>query len=214
MTTETLDRRTIGEEVADRLRRRILCGELRPGEALPEAAIAERYATSRPSVRDALRRLAHEGLVQHETHRGARVTSLDADELRDISEDRLVVEPGAALRATFGDEQLRALQACVSRLEKAAEAGNWEAYVDADIEFHSALVSFGAGRRLAEFHARTLRLLRLHLTSADIDDETVGPERPHVGEHRRIVELLAEGDREAAIRLLTRHLEDARNVLG
>lgn len=214
MTTETLDRRTIGEELADRLRRRILCGDLRPGEALPEAAIAQRYATSRPSVRDALRRLAHEGLVQHETHRGARVTSLDAEELRDISQDRLVVEPGAVRRASFVDEDLRALRACARRLEHAAEAGNWEAYVDADIDFHSTLVGCGAGPRLAEFHARTLRLLRLHLTSADLDDETVGPERLHVGEHRRIVELLAEGDREAAIRLLTRHLEDARKVLG
>lgn len=214
MTTETLDRRTIGEELADRLRRRILRGDLRPGEPLPETTIAEHYATSRPSVRDALRRLAHEGLVRHETHRGARVTSLDAEDRRDLSEVRLVVEPGAVLRASFVDEDLSALRACARRLEHAAEAGYWEAYVDADIDFHLALVGCGAGPRLAEFHARTLRLLRLHLTSADLDDETVGPERPHVGQHRRIVELLAEGDRQAAVRLLTRHLEDARDVLG
>lgn len=214
MPTETLARRTVGEELAAALRARILGGDLRPGEALPEAAIAERYETSRPSVRDALRRLTHEGLVQHETHRGARVAMLDPSELADISEARLVIEPQAVRRARFDAETIAQLLACAGRLEAAADAGDWGAYAALDVDFHERLVGATASRRLADFHARAMRLLRLHFTCVDRDDRRPGPERRHVAEHRRIVEYLEAGDPSRAARLLTRHLEDARDRLA
>jgi len=214
MPTETLERRTIGEELAALLRKRILRGELRPGQALPEAAIAERYDTSRPSVRDALRRLAHDGLVQHETHRGARVATLDPADRRDISEARLVIEPQVVRRAAFGDGTLAQLLEIAGRLEAAADAGDWQAYSAADVAFHATLVGATSSRRLAELHARAMRELRLHFTSVDRDDERPGLERRHVAEHRQIVEYLEDGDRPSAARLLTRHLEDARDTLS
>ncbi|MGD8495759.1 MAG: GntR family transcriptional regulator [Gemmatimonadales bacterium] len=213
MTTETLERRTIGEELADRLRERILEGDLPPGTPLPETAIAERYGTSRPSVRDALRQLVHEGLVRHETHRGAQVARLDDRRLRDICEARLIIEPQVARRASFGEAALGALRERAGRLESAARTGDWRAYTDADIDFHVFLVGCGASRSAADFHATGMRQLRLHFTSLDRGDGRPGSRRSHVAEHRRIVDLLGSGNRPEAARLLTRHLEDARDAL-
>lgn len=211
--TGTLERQTVGEELAARLRRRILVGELPPGEALREAALAERYGASRPSVRDALRRLGHEGLVQHETHRGARVARLTDDELRDILALRMIVEPAVARRYGLPDDLRERLAGCVDRLESAAAAEDWPAYVEADVGFHETLVAAARSTRLSEAHARAMRQLRLHLVSVDRAEASPGPARRHVTEHRRLAELLAADEREEAARLLSDHLDDALAAL-
>jgi DNA-binding GntR family transcriptional regulator len=213
MKTTPLARRSVGEELAARLRNRILRGELRPGDALREQALAEDFDTSRPSVRDALRRLAHEGLVQHETHRGARVACLQRAELKDISVARLVIEPQVARRFEADASVLHALRGLATELEDAAAADDWPAYADADLRFHTTLVGSAGSRRLAAHHLAAMRQLRLHFLSVDLDEEAGALDRRHVREHRRVVDHLASGDREAAAQVLTRHLEDALAAL-
>lgn len=210
---ETLERRTVGEELAVRLRHRILAGELQPGEPLRETALAERYGASRPSVRDALRRLDHEGLVQHETHRGAHVTRLTKDELRDILALRMIVEPAVVRRWGLPEDLRDRLAAFVEQLETAAAADDWSAYGEADVGFHETLVAPARSARLSEAHGRAMRQLRLHLMSVDRAEPSPGPSRRHVAEHRRMADLLTAGEREEAARLLAGHLEDALAAL-
>lgn len=212
--TETLERRTVGEELAARLRRKIFVGELPPDRALPEAALAEEYAVSRPSVRDALRRLAHEGLVRHETHRGARVASLSDDELRDVLLVRTILEPEVVRRFGLPEELGSRLSACVGQLEASAAAQDWPAYGEADINFHETLVAAARSSRLSETHSRAMRQLRLHFVSVDQREQRPATDRRHVGEHRRIADLLAADEREAAAGLLLKHLEDARAAVA
>lgn len=210
---ETLERQTVGEELAARLRRRILAGELLPGAPLREAALAGRYGASRPSVRDALRQLDHEGLVQHETHRGARVTRLTRDEVRDILTLRTIVEPAVIRRCRFPDDLRDLLAGFVERLESAAAAEDWPSYGEADVGFHETLVAAARSPRLSEAHGRAMRQLLLYLVSVDRAESSPGPDRRHVAEHRRMVELLADDQREEAARLLSGHLEDALAAL-
>lgn len=210
---ETLERRTVGEELAARLRHRILAGELQPGEPLREAALAERYGASRPSVRDALRRLDHEGLVQHETHRGAQVTRLTKDELRDILALRMIVEPAVVRRCGLPEDLRERLAAFVEQLETAAAADDWPAYGEADVGFHETLVAAARSARLSEAHGRAMRQLRLHLVSVDRAEPSPGPSRRHVAEHGRMADLLAADERQEAARLLAGHLEDALAAL-
>lgn len=207
--TEVLERVTVGEELADRLRRLILAGEFRPGDPLRESHLAERYDVSRPSVRDAIRRLVHEGLVQHETHRGARVARLEESGLRDILLVRMIIEPAVVRRFGTTPESGARLRAIVEDLEAAVEARDWPGYAEADIDFHETLVAAAASPRLTELHGRAMRQLRLHLTSADLADERPIPDRHDVGEHRLIAQQLAADEREDAARLLSSHLEDA-----
>ena len=206
---EVLDRVTVGEELAGRLRRLILAGELRPGDPLPESPLAERYGVSRPSVRDAIRRLVHEGLVRHETHRGARVARLEESELSDILLVRMIVEPAVVRRFGVTLRTGERLRTIVERLDATAEASDWPSYAEADIHFHETLVAAAESPRLTELHSRAMRQLRLHLISFDLGDELPGPDRRHVGEHRRIAQHWTAGEREAAARLLSSHLEDA-----
>lgn len=210
---ETLERQTVGEELAALIRDRILAGELRPGEPLRESALAGRYGASRPSVRDALRRLGHEGLVRHETHRGARVTRLTEAELRDILALRTVIEPSVVRRFGLPDDLRGRLAKSIERLEAAARASDWPTYGEADIGFHATLVAGARSRRLTEAHGRAMRQLRLHLVSVDLDEPRPGVDRKHVAEHRRIAELLAVDEREEAAQVLTGHLDDALTAL-
>lgn len=208
-----LERQTVGEELAARLRRRILDGELLPGAPLREATLAGRYGASRPSVRDALRQLDHEGLVQHETHRGARVTRLTRDEVRDILALRTIVEPAVIRRYGLPADLRDRLAGYVDRLESAAAADDWPSYGEADVGFHETLVAAARSARLSEAHGRAMRQLLLYLVSVDRAASSPGPDRRHVAEHRRMAELLAADEREEGARLLGGHLDDALAAL-
>src|SRR3954469_1508438 len=79
-----------------RVRRLILSGELEPGAVLPQASLAQTIGISTTPLREALRRLKQEGLVELDAHRDARVRPLDATEARDLLELRRTLDPLAA----------------------------------------------------------------------------------------------------------------------
>ena len=85
--------------VLDAIKRAILAGELRPGQGLVEAELAQRLGVSKTPVREALKTLAGAGLVTMSPYRGATVRAIDADTARSIYDMRLLLEPEAVLRA-------------------------------------------------------------------------------------------------------------------
>jgi DNA-binding GntR family transcriptional regulator len=93
------DRRTVQAYVRDSIRESIFSGEIRPGERLVQLEVAERLGVSTTPVREALRELATEGLVRVDAHHGAEVRGLDAVELREIYEMRVLLEPEVMRRA-------------------------------------------------------------------------------------------------------------------
>lgn len=210
MTQRALQRRTVAEDLADRLSSRILRGSLRPGTPLREERIASTYETTRTTVRDALRLLEQDGLVSHETHRGARVTVLEQADLNDIIDMRLAIEPQVVRRAVERAVDLSRLYAVADLLESTARAGDWPGYGAADIRFHTELVGMAGSERLLEFFGTTLRLLKLTMLAGD-QAADAGPDLPaHVFEHRRLLELIEARRAGEAARLMTRHLESAR----
>ena len=88
MSSVALARTTTVDALADAIRERIMAGDLAPGERLIERDLVERYEVGRGTVRAALQRLEHEGLVTVEIHRGAFVRQLDKQGLRDLFELR------------------------------------------------------------------------------------------------------------------------------
>ena len=87
-----VEQRTLGDEAADRLRTAIRSGNLRPGERLVERDLAERLGMSRIPIREAIHRLAEEGLVRKLTHRGTFVYAPTLAEIEEISSLRVVLE--------------------------------------------------------------------------------------------------------------------------
>jgi DNA-binding GntR family transcriptional regulator len=88
-----LNRQDIPTEIAAHLRTQILSGELKPGSPLRQADLALKFGTSRIPLREALRQLEAEGLVQFETNKGAIVAPISLDDLEELFEMRVLLEP-------------------------------------------------------------------------------------------------------------------------
>lgn len=127
--------RQLPEIVADTLREMIMRGELQPGEGLPMRALAERFGVSVIPVRDALRLLASEGLVELQPHRGARVVRISELDMEQIFLARLPLEQLAATKAldAITPIDLRALARLEAQMERTRDTRGW---LELNRQFH------------------------------------------------------------------------------
>ncbi len=129
------------EQVAERLRSRIYAHELVPGTWVDEQKLAEEYGISRTPMREALKVLASEGLVQLKPRRGCYVTLLSEEDLDEIFPVMALLEGRVALEATqkASDKDIGLLTTIHERLEKYAHEGNIDGFFEANQDFHQAL---------------------------------------------------------------------------
>jgi DNA-binding GntR family transcriptional regulator len=200
--------RSLTSAVLVQLRAEILACRLSPGEKLPVAALARRLGVSLSAVREALSRLAAEGLVEAEDQRGFRVSDLSLEDLADITRTRIELETLALRRSiALGDERWRdgirrALDAlAVLAVPEPGDAGpGFETWRAAHRQFHLALVAACASPWLLRFrntlyeHSERYRFLSYGVAPRDVD-----------GEHRRIAEAALDRDVEAAVGALGDH---------
>lgn len=200
------------ERVAAEVREDVLEGRLAPGTPLTETALASRFAVSRTTVREALRALAHRGLVRLERHRGATVTLLTGEDLADLGRARGALEGAAAEAAVAAD--LAALEAALAAMDAAVGRREADAVVEADLAFHAALVALLGSRRLDAAYAALQSELRLALAVAGRRVASPGK----VAEHGRLLALAREGDAAALRAALVAHISagvaDQRAALG
>jgi len=197
------------EQVAGVLREAIVDGRLRPGTYLRELPLAERFGVSRNTVREATQILVGEGLVTREMHRGAFVSRLGIDDVRDVYRVRRIVEL-EAIREVVGRD-LTGMQTAVKALSQAVEDDDRTAFVDHDLQFHRELVGLMSSSRLGELFDSVAGELRVCL--ALVGGSSYEDPRVALREHRAILAALEEGDGAAAERLLAEHLDDAERGL-
>jgi DNA-binding GntR family transcriptional regulator len=154
---EPVSRRSTAEIVADQLRTAIMYGSLQPGSQLGEADLAAKLGVSRGPLREAMQRLAQEGLLSAAPHRGLFVVTLDASDVYDVYMGRLAVERMACVLIIRGHrgEALARLSPALEDMVEAAKLGDRIAMSDADHAFHQALVSSSGNSRLVRM-AQTL----------------------------------------------------------
>lgn len=199
-----LERTSALGQVADALRLAILDGRLPPGTPLRETALADQLGVSRGTVREALRLLAPEGLVDHRAHRGAVVAELDPDDVEDLYRARAVVEVAAAERACgLGPERLAALTVAVEAMRAAARSDHVADYVNAHASFHGALVDMLGSERLSRFARSVQAELRLGFA---VLDRMTGSLDDSVAAHESILDVLRGGDAPAARHAVSEHL--------
>jgi GntR family transcriptional regulator, trigonelline degradation regulator len=149
---------TLRELTTAKLREAILSLHLRPNQHLVERELCEKTGVSRTSVREALRHLEAEGLVERRGNRGLFVASVTAEEAQQIYEVRAALEPEMARlfteRAKARD--LQALEDAFRQLEKAGQRHTVRAYVGAYDRFYDVLLQ-GSGNDLARRFLGTLR---------------------------------------------------------
>jgi DNA-binding GntR family transcriptional regulator len=205
-----LGRQSSPEMIVASLRRAIIEGHLRPGESLRQENLARHFALSRIPVREALRQLESEGWVVLQPNRGARVSTLDAAEVREIYEIRSSLEV-TALRLAAPHHSAQSLEALASILRRSHSTRDESLYVQYNREFHLALYSPAQRPRLFalidSLHNRGERYLRLKLTmpahKQQSDDE-----------HELIFEALRSGEIEQAVQILETHLLQTGNLLA
>jgi DNA-binding GntR family transcriptional regulator len=157
------------EQVLRELREAIIEGRIPQGEPLREVPLADTLGTGRSAVREAIRQLVQEGLVDYEPHRGAMVRVLSVADRLDVYVAREAIETGAVRRILAGPPaDLAPLRAALDELRETAQDQERvsEAVIDADLAFHQALVRLAASPRLTRAHetlaAETRMLLRHH----------------------------------------------------
>ena len=216
--TATRSHRQLRTRVAERLRAEILHGGLRPGEWLRQERLAAEQGVSQTPVREALRQLAAEGLVEHVPYRGIRVVEFSIDDVEDLYTCRALIEGMAARFAAvhITPGELEEMATLFERMCRCKTPDDLPEYRELNRRFHAAI--FTASRR--SFLVRTLAQLwaafptMLWSNVPRVATESV-PERdePDVVEHRAIVEALADHDPEAAERAVRRHIEAAGGTL-
>lgn len=146
-----LDRELLSEQALGAIRRAIVAGELAPGTPVKDVELAGRMGLSRTPVREALARLADEGLIESKPHSYTRVTQLDTGAVRDA---HAVIQSmhGLATRLAVPKltaEHLVALRAANLRFAAAVEAGALEEAITCDDAFHDVLVQACENRAIA-----------------------------------------------------------------
>ena len=190
------------------IRDRITSGSLPRGARVHQEDLAAELGVSRTPVREALRRLAAEGLVEMRTNRGARVADIDQGGMRGAYEARLVVEPGAARLAARRrlPESLARMRAAVAAQRRSLRSV--ERSFEASREFHLALVAASGNDYLLQLVER-LWVARIGGTIHERQVETQERMVLDVREHEQILEAIEAGDARRAESLTRRHLADA-----
>ena len=197
---------SLGKVVADELRRGILTGRRKAGDRLVEDRLSAELGVSRVPIREALRLLAAEGLVEVQPRRGASVAEFSAEVARDLVEVRAMLEGlNARLAARHRAPAIIAeLRPVLAEGNTAALSGNVGDLVRLNGEFHDKLAEAGRNSILWDI-MRTLR----ERTSLVFAANTARRSRQDWDEHSRILAAVIEGDEELSSLLATRHVHQA-----
>ncbi|MCY7286859.1 MAG: GntR family transcriptional regulator [Cryobacterium sp.] len=202
---------SILEAIANDLRTRILEGDLTSDVALTETEMAATYDVARPTAKAAIEKLVSEGLLVRGAHKSARVAELGPDSVRDIYLARAYLESEVLRRlALTRTVPAGAVQA---NLDIAAVAGDSAlAVVEPDMRFHTCLIDAAGNERISRMYrslVSEVRLCMVRVQSLNLLDTALIQ-----AEHQRLLELIGEGDGDAAAQLLDEHLARARERLA
>ena len=190
--------------VNGQVRKAILSGEIPAGSVLSQVQLAEQFGVSRGPLREALRLLEREGLVESEVNHRVRVAALSVLDLEQLYAMRMQLETlGVRLTVPIlGKEDLKRLEEILARMDECAQAQDYEGWEVPHRDFHAALV-VEAGDRLtgmiSQLYDHAGRYRRAFML------ETSRAWEKSMKEHRDIFEVCKEGNSEAAAERLARH---------
>lgn len=197
-----LERRSLSTAVADALARAIRSGELVPGDRILEVQMSERLGVSRATLREAIKTLTADGLLEIRDDRGAYVRKLDTDEIADMIVMRATIESMAA-RLVAGRRDREALSRIAKvarRMENEAKNGKSARWRQLDTIFHETIVAASGNPMLLKAWSNINVLLRLFMQRINPAYDT-SPEQV-LGNHDSFVEVLTRGTPDEAERLV------------
>lgn len=199
---------SLTEKVYHNLRSDILTGAFKDKEELKENTIAKTYGVSRTPVREAIRQLALEGLVDTIPNKGAFVHSIHEKDVNDVYAMRSLMEGLAARWAVenITKEQMEAMEEILYMSEYHRKKGNWDQVYKCDNKFHDLLYaasgSYLLEHMLRTFHEYVQKVRKYILTDEDRSRESFE-------EHGAILDAIMNKQADEAARLATQHIENA-----
>jgi DNA-binding GntR family transcriptional regulator len=208
--TTVIPKRRLGEEhsslhdrVVTELRQAILSGRLKPGERLIEGRLADELGVSRNPVREAIRALASEGLIEVTARRGAAVATMTEQEARETIEVRALLEgQNARLAARRQDGQIiKRIEAVLNKGTAAVASKRFDQLFDLNQRFHSELAAAGQNTVLGDLLQRLRE--RTAVLFAPMDP---GRQARSWEEHAAILRAIIQGDERTAATLAGEHV--------
>jgi DNA-binding GntR family transcriptional regulator len=205
LDAEPIRRRTLHDEMTDRLRLLIVEGELAPGAKVPERALCERFGVSRTPLREALKVLANEGLVDLLPNRGAQVSRLTLAALEEAFPVMGALEAlaGELASANITDAEIAAIRQWHTVMVSHYRAGNLKAYFSANQAIHEAILEAARNPTLIVLYRGLAGRVRRARYMANMS-----PRRwtQAVEEHEEILEALGARDGRRLGKILKKHL--------
>ncbi|WP_182525228.1 GntR family transcriptional regulator [Nocardioides dongkuii] len=192
------------------LRSAITSGQYRPGDHLGEVELSTRLGVSRGTVREALRHLEQEGLVEAASRGRLRVNHLTADEIRGLYQVRAALEGLAVaniIRSPHRSDSVASLREALARL--AGEPTDLLEKVEADLAFHLLLCELSGNPMLVESWRHLEGRIRVAIMS---HEATQLPGIMSEHRHATIVDAIEDGDVEAALRVVEQHMAAAADL--
>lgn len=204
---------TTAELMYRELKRRIFLKELRPGQRLPEESLAKTLSVSRTPVREALRMLANEGLVNLAPNTGARLASPTLEEMKEGFDLREHLERLTARRAAryITPLQICMLDEAMTEEELIFRSRDLERYLEVNIRFHRIIAESARNRILAEYVGNILSRTYVYMVFFEsfFDFDT----NPSLDEHREIVRALSDHNEDLTEALMIRHIRLSMETL-
>lgn len=201
-----IDRRTLSQRLAEGVREMIYDGALAPGQRLQEADLAAHFGASRTPLREALKALAAEGLVEIEANKGARVSRLSIAELAETFPVMGALEAlaGELAAVNASDDEIRGLEALHGEIVRHYQARDLKAYFKANQRFHENLLAAARNATLSDHYQRLAGRVRRARYQANLS-----PKRwaQSVAEHEEIIAALIARDGALLARVLRTHID-------
>lgn len=205
MNRSLVDKKKIGDQVLEILRRKIMIGEIQPGTHLKEAVLSSEFGVSRGPIREAIVQLENEGLVITPANGRTIVEGFSERDIVNLYRTRFQIEQFALQhfnKDVFVNKE-EELTHCVERMEAALRRREKE--VDADLQFHYLLVTLSENKTLIQVWKSLYGLIKTVIQVTQ--DFTLSHEIAVIQEHKRIIDFLKEDDVDNAIEALRHHLK-------
>jgi DNA-binding GntR family transcriptional regulator len=213
MNNPQVNYETAAEYVYRAIKKDIFTKKLKAGQRLPEAAIAKELQVSRTPVREALRKLANEGLVIITPNAGARLVSPSLQEINDAFELRNYLEQLAIAKAIhkITPLQICRLEEAIEEEERIFERKDLEDYLRINIQFHHIIAEAAGNSLLVEYVDNVLSRIYVFMVFYEsfFDFDT----NPSLDEHRELVKAFKLRDKKLAQKLMEHHILHSAEAL-
>lgn len=206
-------RRSLHYEVVEKLRELILAGELEPRSRLNEMALCERFGISRTPLREAIKLLAADGLLDLLPNRGARVSALSDSEIDEILQVVGVLEALAGELACLHikDEEVSAIETATLEMVEAWRAKDYARYFERNREIHKSIIAAARNGALeAVYRSLSGRVQRARFSAHKTEEQW----KRAIDDHNLMVILLQRRDGAALAQLMRNHINSKKVIIS